>query len=152
MKLLLDESVPRRLAWYFPEPFTLHTVQEMGWTGAENGLLLSLAAGREFAAFITVDRGIEHRQHANELPIPVAIVIAARNRMQELRPLVPGVVAILSGGLPRADRAARRAGLQLGSGTDTGNRRDDFSSLNDRLDVMLVTPGRTLRTASANRL
>ena len=101
MKLLLDESVPRRLAWYFPEPFTLHTVQEMGWTGAENGLLLSLAAGREFVAVVTVDRGIEHQQNANELPIPVVIMIAARNRLQELRPLVPSVVAILSGGLQR---------------------------------------------------
>ena len=30
MKLLLDESVPRRLALSFPESFVLHTVQEMG--------------------------------------------------------------------------------------------------------------------------
>ncbi len=101
MKLPLDESVPRRLAGDFPESFTLHTVQEMGWTGAENGLLLSLAAGRGFAAFIRVDRGIEHQQNANELPIPVVIMIAARNRMQELQPLVPRVVAVLSDGLQR---------------------------------------------------
>lgn len=99
MKLLLDESVPRRLAAYIPEPFILHTVQEMGWTGAENGLLLSLAASREFSAVITVDRGIEHQQNANELPITVVIMIAARNRLQKLRPLVPGVVEILSGDL-----------------------------------------------------
>ena len=33
MKLLLDESVPRRLALSFPESFVLHTVQEMGWAG-----------------------------------------------------------------------------------------------------------------------
>ncbi len=101
MKLLLDESVPRRLARYFPESLSLHTVQEMGWTGADNGLLLSLAADREFAAVITVDRGIEHQQNANELPIPVVIMIAVRNRLQELRSLVPGVLAILSGDLQR---------------------------------------------------
>ncbi|MYJ73235.1 MAG: hypothetical protein F4092_16015 [Rhodospirillaceae bacterium] len=98
MKLLLDEAVPRRLASYFPKSFTVH---EMGWTGADNGLLLSLAAGREFTAVITVDRGIEHQQKADALPIPVVIMIAARNRLQDLQPLVPGVVAILSGGLQR---------------------------------------------------
>ena len=43
MKLLLDESVPRRLASSFPEAFTLRTVQEMGWAGTGNGLLLSLS-------------------------------------------------------------------------------------------------------------
>ena len=67
----------------------------------DNGLLLSLAAGREFTAVITVDRGIEHQQNADDLPIPVVIMIAARNRLQDLQPLVPGVVAILSGGLQR---------------------------------------------------
>lgn len=101
MKLLLDESVPRRLAFYFPKSFTVHTVQEMGWTGTDNGLLLSLAASDDFAAVLTVDRGIEHQQNADVLPIPVVIMIAARNRLQDLQPLVPGVVAVLSGGLQR---------------------------------------------------
>ena len=66
MKLLLDESVPRRLASSFPESFTVRTVQQMGWTGTGNGLLLSLAAGEDFDAFLTVDRGIEHQQNVNE--------------------------------------------------------------------------------------
>ena len=101
MKLLLDEAVPRRLASYFPKSFTVHTVHEMGWAGADNGLLLSLAAGREFTAVITVDRGIEHQQNADDLPIPVVTMFAARNRLQDLQSLVPGVVAILSGGLQR---------------------------------------------------
>ena len=101
MKLLLDESVPRRLALSFPESFTLHTVQEMGWAGTGNGLLLSLAASQGFDAFITVDRGIEHQQNANELPIPVVIMLAARNRLAELQPLVPRVMDVLSGDLQR---------------------------------------------------
>ena len=44
MKLLLDESVPRRIALSFPESVTLRTVQEMGWAGTGNGLLLQFAA------------------------------------------------------------------------------------------------------------
>ena len=101
MKLLLDESVPRRLASSFPEAFTLRTVQEMGWAGTGNGLLLSLAAGEGFDAFITVDRGIEHQQNTSGLPLPVIIMLGVRNRLAELQPLVPDVVDVLSGGLQR---------------------------------------------------
>ena len=99
MKLLLDESVPRRIASSFPESFTLHTVQEMGWTGTGNGLLLSLAARRGFAALITVDRGIEHQQNVSKLPLPIVIMLAPRNRLAELRPLVPVVLEVLSDAL-----------------------------------------------------
>ena len=101
MKLLLDESVPRRLVSSFPEVFTLHTVQEMGWAGTGNGLLLSFAAREGFDAFITVDRGIEHQQNTRALPLPIIIMFGVRNRLAELQPLVPGVVDLLSGHLQR---------------------------------------------------
>lgn len=96
MKLLLDESVPRRLALSFPEWVTLRTVQEMGWAGTGNGLLLQLAATEGFDALVTVDRGIEHQQNVSELPIPVIIMLAPRNRLAELQPLVPQVARVLS--------------------------------------------------------
>ena len=73
----------------------------MGWAGTANGRLLLLAADREFDALITVDRGIEHQQNVDDLPIPVIVMIAARNRLQELQPLVPEAVALLSGRLQR---------------------------------------------------
>ena len=101
MKLLLDESVPRRLAASFPDNFIVYTVQEMGWAGTENGRLLFLAARQEFDALVTVDQGIEHQQNVKDLSIPVVVMLAARNRLQELQPLVPGVVSILSGDLQR---------------------------------------------------
>ena len=50
MKLLLDESVPRRPASSFPKSFSLHTVQGMSWAGTENGRLLSMAAREGFDA------------------------------------------------------------------------------------------------------
>ena len=99
MKLLLDESAPRRLASLFPAWYEVHTVQQMDWAGVANGALLRLAAGRGFDALVTVDRGFEHEQNQGQLPIPVIIMIAAQNRLQELQPLVPAVVAVLSGNL-----------------------------------------------------
>ena len=35
MRVLLDESVPRRLAAAFPEAFGTRTVQQMDWAGWE---------------------------------------------------------------------------------------------------------------------
>ena len=101
MKLLLDEAVPRRLASSFPTSFTVRTVQDMGWAGTGNGLLLSLAAGEDFDAFLTVDRGIEHQQNMRHLPLPIIIMLGVRNRLAELQPLVPGVMEVLSGDLQR---------------------------------------------------
>ncbi|MCY4169483.1 MAG: hypothetical protein OXE82_14495 [Rhodobacter sp.] len=97
MKLLLDESVPRRLAGAFPAAYTVRTVHEMGWAGTGNSRLLALAAGDGFEAMITVDRGIEHQQNPDTLPIPVVIMLAGRNRLAELLPLVPPVIDLLSG-------------------------------------------------------
>ena len=91
MKLLLDESVPRRLAASFAESYPVHTVQQMEWEGTGNGLLLSLAAGRGFDARVTVDRGIECQQNLEELPIAVIVMLAHRNRLRDLQPLVPDV-------------------------------------------------------------
>ena len=101
MKVLLDESAPRRLASFFPESFEVRTVQQMGWAGSGNGDLLRLAIDHEFDALVTVDQGFEHQQNVDDLPIPVVIMIATRNRLRELQPLVPEVVAVLSGDIQR---------------------------------------------------
>ena len=101
MKLLLDESAPRRLAASFPQTIQVRTVQQMGWAGSTNGELLRLAAADRFDALLTVDRGFEHEQNPDNPPVPVIIAIAARSRLPELRPLVPDIVAVLSGNLER---------------------------------------------------
>ena len=80
----------------------MRTVQQMGWAGTGNGLLLSLAAGQGFDALVTVDRGIEHQQNLGELPIAVIVMLAHRNRLRDLQPLVPDVAAVLLGTLEKA--------------------------------------------------
>ena len=101
MRVLLDESVPRRLAAEFPESFGSRTVQQMGWAGCSNGELLRLAADHGFGVLVTVDQGFAYQQSVRSLPIPVVIMIAGRTRLQELLPLVPEVIAVLSGDLGR---------------------------------------------------
>ena len=95
MRLLLDESVPRRLAAQYPDRFEVQSVPQMGWAGTGNGALLLLAANRGFDALIIVDRVIAHEQNPNSLPIPVVVMLAVRNRLQELQPLVPQTVTVV---------------------------------------------------------
>lgn len=73
----------------------------MGGAGTANGALLRLAADRGFDAMVTVDRGIAYEQNLDNLPVAVVIMTAVRNRLDELRPLVPEVVGVLSGTLDR---------------------------------------------------
>ena len=56
MRILLDESLPRRLSRALGE-HTVTTVVEAGWSGVKNGRLLELAAG-QFDVFITADRNL----------------------------------------------------------------------------------------------
>ena len=93
----MDESVPRRLASAFPEAFGTRTVQQMGWAGSSNGELLRLAADYRFGVLVTVDQGFTYQQSIRDLPVAVVIMIAGRTRLRELLPLVPEVIAVLSG-------------------------------------------------------
>jgi len=54
VKILLDESVPRLLKLRLPQ-LNISTVQEMGWTGVQNGELLRRAE-EHFDVLITADR------------------------------------------------------------------------------------------------
>ena len=62
---------------------------------------MRLAADHGFDAFITADRGIEYQHNIDTLPIPVIVMIASRTRVQELQPLIPQVLDIVTGDLEK---------------------------------------------------
>ena len=86
MKLLLDESIPKRLAGLFPGDFETMTVPEMGWAGTRNGELLRKAADAGFDALVTADKGIEYQQNLSTLGLRIIVLIAPRTRLQKLEP------------------------------------------------------------------
>ncbi|MDE0285971.1 MAG: DUF5615 family PIN-like protein [Gammaproteobacteria bacterium] len=96
MKLLFDESVPRRLARSFPDTFDIRTVPQMGWAGIKNGLLLTLASQEGFDALVTTDRSMEYQQNPDTLPVTIIVLISYRTRVQDLEPLIPKVVLMLN--------------------------------------------------------
>ncbi len=87
MRLLLDECVPRKLKHELPG-HEVSTVPQMGWAGIKNGPLLRRAAGR-FDVMITTDQNVEHQQNLPELGLAVLVLIALRNDIDLLRPLMP---------------------------------------------------------------
>lgn len=89
MRLLLDESVPRRFRHSLPS-HDVRTVVEMGWSGVKNGKLLALAAS-EFDAFLTVDKNLPHQQNLIALPISVIVLDAVSNELSALLLLVPAL-------------------------------------------------------------
>lgn len=101
MRRLLDESVTRRLKHAFGSGGLVETVPELGWAGTKNGELLRRAAAAGFLAMVTADRGIEYQQRLDALPVAVIIMLAHRNRMTDLEPLVPQVESLLDPSMER---------------------------------------------------
>lgn len=106
MKLLLDECVDQRLAKEL-QGHVVETVQWMGWTGIKNGQLLTLAE-KQFDVLITVDRNLPFQQNLSKFKIAVLIVCAPTNRLVDLKPLVPNILATLPN-------------VQIGQATRVGN-------------------------------
>ena len=83
MRILLDESLPRRLHHLFAGHEVV-TVVEAGWSGVANGELLQLAATR-FDVFVTADQNLQYQQNLSALPIAVAVLVARDNQVESLR-------------------------------------------------------------------
>ncbi len=91
MRLLLVECVPKRLKRELPG-HEVRTVQEAGWAGVKNGALLRAADGL-FDVLLTVDQGVQYQQNLAGLRISAVVMVAPSNDIDDLRPLLPLVVA-----------------------------------------------------------
>lgn len=94
MLLLLDECVPRPLKRDLIGHDARH-VSDMGWSSKRNGELLQLMLATKFAALLTVDQNIEFQQNVRASGVAVVVLLARTNRVKELRPLIPQVLAAL---------------------------------------------------------
>ena len=93
MRALLDEQLPRQLA----RALTGHevrTVQQQGWAGLKNGELLRRAAEDGFEAFITADQNLQFQQNLARSLLRIVVLVAPSNALEDLIPLVSGVLAV----------------------------------------------------------
>lgn len=91
MKILLDESLPRKLRNDFGEEHQVWTVRDMGWLGKRNGELLKLMNEHNFELFITVDRNLPYQQNLQGLLLTICILRAKDNTRETLRLLIPNL-------------------------------------------------------------
>jgi len=94
MKILLDECIDRKLAREFAG-YEVKTVPQIGWAGVKNGQLLIFAEA-EFDVLVTVDCNLSFQQNLSQLDIAVIVLQAPSNRLADLKPLIPQVLAILA--------------------------------------------------------
>ena len=103
MKLLLDESLPRRLKADL-KGHDVKTVPEVGLRGKKNGELLKLIEGK-FDIFITVDQNLQYQINLRNTTIPIMVLGAQTNRYAELKKLVGKILKQLE--LPQDHRIIR---------------------------------------------
>ena len=96
MRVLLDESLPRDLVAHLPG-IDVATVQDQGWAGMQNGALLQAAREAGFTALLTADRNVEHQQNVARSGLALIVLRARSNRLPDLLPLVPRLLAVLPG-------------------------------------------------------
>jgi hypothetical protein len=100
VKVLLDECVDWRLTRDIPG-HDVKTACQMGWTTIKNGELLSLAS-ESFDVFVTVDRNLSFQQNLGSFSIAVVVLQAKTNRLADLKPLAPRLMAAIESALPGA--------------------------------------------------
>lgn len=98
MNIFLDECIDWRLSREIIS-HDVKTARQMGWTTIKNGELLVLAA-EHFDVFVTVDRNLAFQQSIVALQIAVIVLRAKSNRLGDLKPLVPDLLAALGAAKP----------------------------------------------------
>lgn len=89
MKILLDESLPRKLRSDFGSEHEVWTVRDKGWLGKKNGELLKLMIADNFELFITVDKNLPYQQNLDRLPLTIFVLKSKDNRRSSLQKLIP---------------------------------------------------------------
>lgn len=89
MRLLVDESVPRRLGQHLA-PHEVDSVHDRAWDGLKNGALLQ-AAEADYDVLVTADQNLRHQQHLPQFRLRIIVLAGVSNRLSDLMPLIPGL-------------------------------------------------------------
>jgi hypothetical protein len=94
VRVILDECLPRRLGLELSGHAVL-TVPQAGMAGLANGELLARIKG-SFDAFITIDQNLAAQQVTTNLAFGVIVLRGPSNKFEDLKALVPQILAALS--------------------------------------------------------
>lgn len=85
MKILLDESLPRKIRYDFGKDHDVWTVRDKDWLGKKNGELLKLMIDDGFELFVTTDQNLQYQQRIEKLPVTIAVLKGSDNRLTTLQ-------------------------------------------------------------------
>ncbi len=78
----------------------------MGWASFKNGVLLAASSGK-FDVLVTTDQRLSFQHNVSTSDIAVVVLVARRNKLESLLPLVPELKNVLeevkSGQVRRVD-------------------------------------------------
>jgi predicted nuclease of predicted toxin-antitoxin system len=94
VRILLDECLPKDLGKYLAG-HACRTVPQAGLTGKANGSLLTLAERSGWQVLLTMDRGMPNQQNLASRAISIVIIRSKSNRLADLLPKVPAILAVL---------------------------------------------------------
>ena len=94
MRILLDENVTHDLRL----EIVVHDCETVAYRsrkGKQNGELLRLAGEAGFDALLTNDTNLSFQQSSRDLSLAVVVLKAVSNDLDDLLPLVPGLLTAL---------------------------------------------------------
>lgn len=95
MKLLLDENLPKKLKYRFPDSFDVKTVPEMNWGGIKNGDLLKKMNAENLDILITMDKNFSHQQNLTKYSVFLIVLNAKDSRYDNLLKFMPKILKVL---------------------------------------------------------
>ncbi|HWS70535.1 MAG TPA: DUF5615 family PIN-like protein [Thermoanaerobaculia bacterium] len=99
MRVLVDESLPRQ----FAADLAGHdatSVRAQRWAGLRNGVLLRAAVDAGFDVLLTADSSMRFQQNLAAIGIAIVVIRGVRNRLTDLRPLLPQILEAIGRARP----------------------------------------------------
>jgi predicted nuclease of predicted toxin-antitoxin system len=100
MKVLFDECVPVPLKRLLPGHECVPPTSA-GVAGLSNGKLLAAAAEQGIDCLLTMDKSVMKQQNLSALPLPVLLLKARSNTVEDLAEHVPAILGVLRQRLQR---------------------------------------------------
>jgi hypothetical protein len=112
MLILLDENL---LSKKLKLPFIaaghrVQNVEDMGWRGTKDRVLLTLANEYPFDVFVTADQNLPYQQNVQALALRIVILAATSTRPDRLLPLIMPLIPQLPSLLPSSITIVNDAG------------------------------------------
>lgn len=98
MRVILDGNLPRGLARHLIGHI-VHTIHSRRWSDLDDGALLD-ACATEYDAFVTMDQSLQFQQDLSVRLLSIILLHARSNRLPDLVPLVPAILAALPTAAP----------------------------------------------------